>query len=89
MIRMSELLGSVQFSGAEPDQVAVPEDRVLVVDLQPVHDALGQSERAALRHGPPLPVSTEPHVRHQTAYERHKIGDYLRGSVAAMQGVGG
>ena len=35
----------------EAGQVAVPEDRVLAAGLEPVHNPLGQPERAALRHG--------------------------------------
>ena len=35
---------------AEAGEVAVPEDRILVVGLQPFHDPLGQSERTPLRH---------------------------------------
>ena len=36
---------------AEACGVAVPEDRVLAVGAEPVHDTLGQSEGAALGHG--------------------------------------
>ena len=35
---------------AEAGQIPVPEDRVLAVGLEPLHNPLGQSERAPLRH---------------------------------------
>ena len=45
---------------AEAGKVAVPEDRVLAVGPEPVHNPLGQSERAALRHGFSLPEGVGP-----------------------------
>ena len=70
---------------AEAGQVAVPEDRVLALGLQPLHNPLGQLEGASLGHR----RFPDPEISHQTVGSERQLSVESKVSRGDMQGAGG
>ena len=49
-MRFSVRFGSEEFSDSEPGKFAIPEDRVLTLDGQPVDGSFGECELGSSRH---------------------------------------